>query len=125
MAHLANGKLALLGDADNVPPKLIPAVIGPADGKRHRDARDKVGQRWRNRRPSEERHTATLTFRFRREPGYRYWLCWPPGSDIPDSACPTAGESCVLAMSPSETMPTSRLLRSTTGNRRTWISPMF
>ena len=27
MAHLANGKLALLIDADNVPPKLIPAVM--------------------------------------------------------------------------------------------------
>ena len=47
------------------------------------------------------------------------------GRDIASSA-PSAGSSApTLAMSPSATMPQSRFSRVSTGNRRTWLRPMF
>lgn len=58
-----------------------------------------------------------------------YWLlceCWPPGSDTPHKAALAVplGPSD-KAMSPSETIPTSRLSRLITGRRRTFTSAIF
>ena len=53
------------------------------------------------------------------------WVCSPPGREIPRSASPATFPSRLMAMSPNERMPTSRLLRLSTGKRRTWMSAML
>src|SRR6185436_15772127 len=51
--------------------------------------------------------------------------CFPPRCDTPAMALPLVRLSSFCATSPSETMPTRRLSRFTTGRRRSWMSPMF
>ena len=51
--------------------------------------------------------------------------CCPPGCEICDSACPVPSPTSARAMSPSAMMPTSLLSRFKTGNRLTWMSPIF
>src|SRR6185436_11781 len=51
--------------------------------------------------------------------------CCPPRCETPAIALPLVRLSSFCATSPSETMPTRRLSRFTTGRRRTWMSPMF
>src|SRR5207249_12039073 len=43
--------------------------------------------------------------------------CWPPGSLMPHSAWPDDSGPSAIAMSASETMPTSRFLPLSTGSR--------
>src|SRR5262249_26260480 len=51
--------------------------------------------------------------------------CEPPGSDMPATVRPVAFTFSCSARSPIDTMPTSRLLRSTTGSLRTLTSLML
>src|SRR5829696_4400666 len=53
------------------------------------------------------------------------WVCSPPGWAIWRSALPTRWPRSAWARSASDTMPTSRLSRFSTGRRRTCSSPMF
>src|SRR5262245_30749019 len=50
------------------------------------------------------------------------WECGPPGSAMAHIASPAQSGLSVMAMSPSETMPTRRFLRLGTGRRRTLMS---
>src|SRR5437868_13043379 len=47
--------------------------------------------------------------------------CSPPGSEMPHNALPTLPAPSVRAMSASDKVPTSRLSRSSTGRRRTYV----
>src|SRR5438105_9058876 len=51
--------------------------------------------------------------------------CCPPGREIPLNAAPVPLPPWSSAISPSAMMPTRRLLRLSTGRRRTWMSPMI
>src|SRR5262245_1803228 len=53
------------------------------------------------------------------------WECMPPGSDMAHMASPAQSGLSVMAMSPSEMMPTRRLSRLSTGRRRTLMSAML
>src|SRR5262249_15170721 len=53
--------------------------------------------------------------------GRAHWA----GCEMPLNALPAFAGWCSVAMSPSETMPTSRLSRSTTGSRRICCSAML
>src|SRR5688500_16978767 len=54
-----------------------------------------------------------------------FCLCGPPGWVTLAVVSPVVSVSSFCAMSPSDTMPTRRFSRLTTGRRRTLMSPMF
>jgi hypothetical protein len=78
---------------------------------------------------SRRAHALTSTFspsaRSAAGPSTRAWAVYAPSLEIPLSASPVCAAGLCLARSPSETIPTKRLSRFTTGSRRTWFSFIF
>ena len=63
--------------------------------------------------------------RAHRGAGSAHRAVYAPSLEIPLSASPVCAAGLCLARSPSETIPTKRLSRFTTGSRRTWFSFIF